>query len=182
MKTRMTAIILALTGIVIGGRLDAGDKKGVVVDLGGLKSLAPADWKAQKPASKFRVFQFALPGEDKEGELAIFYFDGGGGSLDANLKRWKDQMVAPKGKSIDDVSKLEKFKVGNVEVTALDMSGTFLDAPPGKKADAVRRENYRFIGIYFNHEKGPHFIRVVGPADVVEKHKKAFDGWVKNFK
>src|SRR5205814_2686797 len=110
----------------------------------------------------------------KDADLAIFYFEGGGGGLEANLQRWKDRLIPPKGKNIDDVTKIEKFKVGSAEVTYLDASGTYLDAPPGKaKGEAVRRENYRFLGIYFNHESGPHFITVTGPAATVEKHKMA---------
>jgi hypothetical protein len=174
---------VALVALVVAGPIGGGDKKGVVVDLGGLKSETPADWKTQKPASKFRLYQFTLPGAEKAAELAIFYFEGGGGSIDANLDRWKKRMIPPKGKSIDEVSKVEKFKVGAVEVTYLDVSGTYKDVPPTKpNADPVYRENYRFFGIYFNHDNGPHFITVAGPAATLEKQKKAFDGWLKNFK
>lgn len=181
--TRIALSLATLVASIMCATVSGGDKKGVVVDLGGLKSEAPADWKQQKPAFKLRVYQFALPGEEKNAELAIFYFDGGGGSVDANLKRWKDRMIAPKGKSIEDVSKVENFKVGEAEAWYLDVSGTYLERPPAQpNAQPVRRENYRFFGVYFNHEKGPHFITLTGPADTVERHKKAFERWLKNFK
>lgn len=169
-------------GLIVAGQLSAGDKKGTVVNLEGLKSETPADWKMEKPINKLRLYQFSLPGKEKDADLAVFYFPGGG-SVDANVKRWKDRFIAPKGKSIEDISKIEKFKVGDAEVTFLDISGTYIEQSPTKpNAEKVRREGYRFFGIYVDHKNGPHFITVTGPAETLESHKAAFDRWLKNFK
>ena len=159
-----------------------------VVTLDGLKSEAPASWKVQEPSNKFRAYQFALPkaaGDKDDGELVVFYFGaGGGGSPTDNLKRWKGMFEPPEGKSIDDVSKMEKFKVGNVEVTYLDVSGTFLyKFPPfDPNAKVQRKGNSRQLGVVFASENGPYFITLKGPAKTVEEHKKSFDGWLKAFK
>lgn len=165
-----------------------GDDKGVEVTLDNLKSRAPASWKAQKPSNKFRAYQFAVPmaeGDKKDAELVIFYFGpGSGGTVTDNIKRWKGQFQAPEGKDIDDVSKVEKKKVGKVDVTYLDISGTYLfKFPPfDPNAKTQKLSDYRRLGVYFDSENGPYFITLTGPAKTVAKHKRGFDGWLDGFK
>src|SRR5258708_7901826 len=103
---------------------------GDVVEIGGLKSKIPAGWKGQEPSNKMRMYQMSVPkveGDEDNAELVVFFFGtGGGGGTEDNIKRWKTQFIAPEGKSIDDVSKLEKYKVGKAaDVVCLDISGTY---------------------------------------------------------
>jgi len=174
--------VLCLT--FISSRVLAGGEE---VTLDGLKSRTPASWKAQKPSSKLRTYQFALPhadGDGKDAELVVFYFGpGSGGGVDENIKRWKGQFQPAEGKKIDDVSKVEKFKVGNVQVTYLDVQGTFLFKPPADpKAQGKPLPEYRRFGVIFASENGPYFITVTGPARTMAQHKKDFDNWLKAFK
>lgn len=161
--------------------------EGTEVTLDGLKSRTPGTWKMQKPTSKFRAYQFLLPraeGDSQDAELAIFFFDGGGGGVDENIKRWKSQFQPPQGKSIDEVSKVEKFKVGNVQVTYLDLHGTFLSRNPpfDPNAKVTPMPEYRRFGVIFASPNGPYFITVTGPAKTMAKHKTDFDNWLKAFK
>jgi hypothetical protein len=176
--------VLALAGLVYAG----GDG---VVTLDGLKSKVPASWKQEKvPAKsgKLRIAQFRLPkakDELDDAELAIFFFGtGSGGSTADNIKRWKEMFDAPKGKTIDESTKVEQLKVGKVPVTVVDVQGTYKEKfPPfAPNAKITRKENYRLIGVVFESENGPYFLRVTGPAATVEHHKKDFDSWLKNFK
>ncbi len=149
--------------------------------LGNLKSAAPASWKPQEPANKFRAYQFAVG----DAELVIFYFgEGGGGSAKDNIKRWQGQFLPPEGKSADEASQVEKFKVGPAELTYLDIRGTFLSKNPpfDPNAKTVRKDNYRRLGVYFACQGGPYFITLTGPAATIQANKQAFDGWLKNFK
>jgi hypothetical protein len=181
--------ILCLVAAVLAaaGSRSAGDDKGTVVTLDGLKSRTPAEWKMQVPSNKFRAYQFQVPrakGDKKDAELIIFFFDGSGGSAKENVKRWKDQFRAPEGKKIDDVSKLEEFKVGDVEITYLDTSGTYLyKFPPfAPNAKITPLPDYRGLNVYFGSKNGPYFIRMTGPAKTVNQNKKGFDDWIKAFK
>lgn len=164
------------------------EKKGSQVSIDGLSSRAPADWKEVETNKQFRYKEFQLPrqGDDKaDAELIIFYFgEGGGGGIADNLKRWKGMFQAPAGKSIEDVSKVEKLKIGNVEATYLDVQGTYLyKFPPfDPNAKITKKENFRRLGVVFASEKGPYFITVTGPAKTVESQKKSFDEWLKAFK
>jgi hypothetical protein len=174
----VSAVVVA--GMLVWGQGAGADDKGTVVTLGDLKSAAPAAWKSQPPANKFRANQFAVG----DAELVIFYFGGSGGSVDDNIKRWKAVFVPPEGKSIDDVSKLETFKVGKAELTYLDIQGTFLSKNPpfDPNAKTERKPDYRRLAVYFACEGGPYFIHLTGPAKTVEQNKKSFDDWLKNFK
>src|SRR5262249_60578428 len=112
--------------------------------------------------------QFALPhaeGDGRDAELVVFYYGtASGGGADENIKRWKGQFQPAEGKKIDDVSKVEKFKVGNVQVTDLDVQGTFLFKPPADpNAQAKPLPEYRRFGVIFASENGPYFITLTGP-------------------
>lgn len=187
MKYSLWFISLVVAGLLVSGTNGGGNSDGEVT-LDGLKSKVPASWKSQKPANKFRAYQFLVPkvdGDKKDAELVIFYFgEGSGGTVQDNLKRWKSQFQAPEGKSIDDVSKVTTMKVGKVEATYLDIYGTYLyKFPPfDPNAKVTRLPDYRRLGVYWASEKGPYFITLTGPAKTVAQNKKGFDGWLKNFK
>src|SRR5271170_4195424 len=111
----------ACNGSAANNRPDSeGGGNGTVVKLDGLSSTAPASWKAGSPTSEMRMYQFVLPkadGDPLDAELIVFFFGkGGGGGIDANVQRWKEKFLPPEGKKIDDVTKVDKFKVGTVGV------------------------------------------------------------------
>src|SRR5262245_12313636 len=157
---------------------------GVVVDLGGLKATAPAAWKEVPVASSMRVKQFSVPGKDGEAELAIFFFgQGQGGSVDANIDRWKKQFTPPEGKTLDQVSKVQKMKLPSTNATVLDVSGTYMfKARPMDPGPGEPRPNSRMLAVVLETPQGNYFIKLTGPAKTIEKNKKDFDGWLKAFK
>jgi len=188
---KRTAWLMAITcGVVVvvsGPVLRGGGAKGTVVEIDGLKSLTPANWVAEKPDNKLRVAQLRIPkvGDDtQDAELVIFHFEGQGGGVEANVKRWKDMFFPPRGKTIDDVSSVQQLKVGDVPVTTLDVQGTYKykKAPFVPDSKAELRPGYRMLAVHFGSKNGPYFIRLVGPAATVTQNQKGFDAWLKNFK
>jgi hypothetical protein len=188
MKTMISLMGVGLLAGGFCGPAGGGDNKGTEVTLDGLKSRVPAAWKMQEPSNKLRAYQFQVPkatGDKKDAELVIFYFgQGGGGTVADNIKRWKTQFQPPEGKSIDDVSKVEKLKVGRVEATYLDINGIYLyKFPPfDPNAKVTKLPDYRRLGVIFASENGPYFITLTGPAKTVEQNKQGFDSWLKGFK
>jgi hypothetical protein len=174
-------VTVGCLGFVAGAR--AADK-GEVVEIDGLKSAAPASWKKGQPTNQMQHAVFALPkaeGDKEDATLTVFFFGpGGGGGVDANVKRWQGMFKAPAGEN----SKTEKSKVGDVQVTTVDLNGTYLfkARPFDPNAKAEEKPDFRMIGVVFASKNGPYFMRLVGPAKTVEKHKKDFDEWLKNFK
>jgi hypothetical protein len=179
----------ALLGVALAwyglAPVSADDKKGTVVDLDGLKSTAPADWKEEEPSNRMRYAQFKLPpkeGDKEPAELVIF--KGLGGSSKQNIQRWKDQFVPPDGKTIDDVSKVAEFKVKGQDAFYLDVAGTYkFKFPPfDPNAKEQRKANYRMLAIHFEGPKEVYHIKLTGPAKTVEAAKKGFEEWFKAFK
>lgn len=165
-----------------------GDKekgKKVVVELDGLKSTTPGDWKEEAPANRMRFLQFRLPkkGDDKE-DAELIIFKGLGGGAKANVDRWKKQFVPPKDKQIDDVAKVEEIKIGDRPALKLDVYGTYLFNPQpfNPRSKPEEKPNYRMVAIYLDGSENPYQIKLTGPSKTVEAYKNGFDEWVKNFK
>jgi hypothetical protein len=181
MKYLMPLVVLA---VACAAR--AGDEpKGTVVELDKLKSQAPGDWKSEKPSNNLRSHQFKLPhvkGDPEDAELAIL--PDAKPPAEEAIKRWQDMFLPPEGEKIEDVSKIEKFMVGKVKVTYLDLHGTYikLPRPLAPKKDGKPLPGYRMLAVFFDGPGGAHTIRLIGPETTVEEHKAAFDKWLKNFK
>ncbi len=164
----------------------ADDKpKGTKVNFDGLTSTTPATWVEKTPSNKMRFVQFELPkvkGDKEDAELVIF--KGLGGSAAANISRWKDQFVAPKGKTSDDISKESEIKIGGKAATQVVIGGTFKynPAPFNPKSKNVLRTDYKMIAIHFEGPKEIYHIKLIGPTKTVDSYQKGFDAWIKGFK
>src|SRR5262249_42733440 len=118
-------LALALAGAVALAT-PAQEGGGTVVNLDGYKSKAPAEGKEEALKSKFlRILQFevASKGEKTKAEVAIF--EDAGGSVDANINRWKGLFDPPPGKGRDEMASVRKVKIGDREATVLEIEGTF---------------------------------------------------------
>ncbi|MBA4190184.1 MAG: hypothetical protein C0467_19540 [Planctomycetaceae bacterium] len=182
--------VAALTA-ALATATNAEDKKGTPVELAGLKSTAPGAWKEETPSNKMRMLQFKLPkaeGDAEDAELALFKSPGGG-TVQANLERQEKKFEIPAGKKAEDVIKTEKLKFGDKHEGAYqDIQGTLLKKfPPfDPNAKITKVTDYRQIYVIFEAKEGDgtvvYSMTLLGPTKTVEKHKKAFDEWVKNFK
>jgi hypothetical protein len=156
------------------------------VEIAGMKSKTPSSWKEEAASSTMRLTQFKLPkaeGDTEDAELIIFYFKGGSGSAEDNLKRQLAKFKPAEGKEKVDV-KVEKIKVGKIDAPYQDIAGTYLkkDRPFDPSAKAVEKSNYRQLYVVLLTDAGDFYPTLVGPAKTVEKHKKDFDEFLKNFK
>jgi hypothetical protein len=182
---RGCAIALSIGGLTLWAQNAPGQESrdGTLVKIAGFESRTPADWIREKPSNRLRSFQFRLPrakGDKEDAELGVL--PDLPGRPEENLERWKELFVPPDGKTVDDIARVEKFKVGKVAIVSLDIAGTYLqkDRPLGSKS--VPKPHYRMISIIFDTPDGAALIRVVGPEATMAKHKGAFDAWVKAFK
>lgn len=130
----------------------------------------PADWKAEKPASSMRLAQASIPGKAGAGQLAIFYFGPGqGGTVDANIKRWENEVKPAAGAT----PKIESFAVGSLKVTWVDAKGTLMPSQMGMGPSSPQ-SGYRLFGAVVEGPGGPWFLKVIGPSATLEAQQKAW--------
>lgn len=177
MKTLWLAVIcLTITAAARGADAEA-------VDVSGLKSAVPAAWKKGTPGPlQLAVFTLPKADGDKDDVKVLVFYNGeqGMGTEDQNIKRYRNMFKAPAG----DNAKIEKTKIGDQNVTHIDVQGTYLfkARPFDPNAQVEEKPDYRMIAVIADGKKGPFYVRFIGPAKSVEKNKKDFDEWLKNFK
>jgi len=134
----------------------------------------PTNWKAQKPTSRLRLGQFDIPAakDDKEAaELAIYSFGGGGGGINANIKRWVGQFES-EGRSV----KVTEGKSPQGPYVVVDLKGTYRKptGPPFQQK-TVPTPGSRMLAIILTVEKKANFfLKLTGPEKTVTATEAAF--------
>ena len=151
---------------------------------GGLKYRAPEGWAAEQPTSSMRAAQFRLPRAEGDGEdasLVVFYFQGGGGSVQDNLDRWASQMQQSDGSSSKDKSKTSTLKVNGMNVTLMDVSGTYTAEMTPGAGDRQNKSGYRMRAAVIETPRGPYFVKLTGPEKTITRWDQSFDSFINSF-
>jgi hypothetical protein len=128
----------------------------------------PAGWKSVPPVSNMRLAQATVDGPGGQAELAVFYFgQGQGGTAEANIQRWKDQMTG--GVKPDRGA----FLANGLKVTWIDLGGTMKPSAMGM-APANEQPNYRLLGAVVEGPGGPWFFKATGPDSTLGPQRDAF--------
>ena len=130
----------------------------------------PAEWIAEESTSPMRLAQFTLPkveGDAEDGELVVYYFGGEGGTVQANLERWTNQMLQPDGRPSADVATTTSFEIGYMPVTVLDVPGIFsAEVRPGSGM-RYHKPGFRLKAAVVETPAGPYFFKLTGPDQTV---------------
>ena len=144
---------------------------------GRLRWTAPPEWVEEKPASSMRKAQYRLPraaGDAEDAELAVFFFEGSGGSVQANIERWIGQFRKADGTPAGDIARTTHKQSRGIPVTIVDVSGTYLAggmAMPGSKPE---KPDFRMLAAVAEASSGPWFFKLAGPAKTVARWEPAF--------
>ncbi len=142
---------------------------------------APADWIAAEPSSPMRIAQFQLPGVDEDpedAECVVFYFGGAGGTVEANLDRWTNQILQPDDSPSVDVATTTSFEVSGMPVTVLDVPGIFAaEVHPGSKMRYYKRD-FRLKAAVVETPEGPYFFKLTGPSRTVRRWEADFNALI----
>lgn len=152
------------TGLVQGGNDAKLDDAGGEVRIDGLTLTAPKGWGRKTPQSTFIQAEFVLAraeGENQDGRLTL---STAGGSVQANIDRWKDQFGGKPEKAHE-----EKIDVNGIAATLVDFSGDYNDQK-GPFAPGVKRSDFRMIGAIIPVGEQLHFVKAVGPKKTIESH------------
>ncbi len=146
------------------------------IDAGGLTFEVPASWKSSKPRSAMRLAQLTVDpvkGDAEPAELVVFAFPGGGGTVEANLKRWQDGFQDENGKSPKIETKVVKGK--NVEVTRAETAGRYVAAVFPGSPEVNNKPNFRLLGGIVQADGTGYYLKMVGPDKTVTAARAGFD-------
>jgi hypothetical protein len=150
-----------------------------------LKFDEPKGWTSKPPASRMRLAEFTLPraeGDAEDAALAIFYFGGGGGSVEANLDRWISQMSQPDGRASKAVAKSSKLDANGLAITLVDVPGTYVaETSPGSN-ERLNKPGFRLRAAVVEGKGGPYFVKLTGPAKTVAKWDASFLAFLKGLR
>jgi hypothetical protein len=123
-----------------------------------------------------RVATYSVPaaeGDAEGGECAVFYFGTGqGGDVNSNIERW--------GSQFESAAKAVKttMQVSGMNVTRVQISGTYL-APAGPMMESQgKKENYRLLGAIVEAPEGMVFFKFTGPAKTIAAADTEFDALI----
>ncbi|HSF14537.1 MAG TPA: hypothetical protein VLK65_03185 [Vicinamibacteria bacterium] len=137
---------------------------------------APKEWTPSPSTSSMRLAQWKM---GTSSEVVIFYFGPGqGGGVEANLERWYGQFVQPDGSATREHAQVRKMKVGNLDVTRADVSGTYVAPVRPGASDRHDEKDYRMIAAVVEGPSGPWFIRLLGPQAEVSAAEASFDAFL----
>lgn len=138
-------------------------------------------WTSQTPTSSMRAAQYVLPkadGDPEDATLIVYYFNGQGGSVEANFDRWISQFQQPDGKDSKSAAQKSHRTIAEVEIHLLDISGTYVAETAPGSGQRVNKPNFSSRNAIMLSSPGPYFIRLVGPQKTVERYTKDFDAFL----
>lgn len=128
---------------------------------------------ARAPSSEARAAEYIVR-DHPEAQLAVFHFGRGeGGSVDDNVHRWVEQFRQPDGRPSSEVAQITHRDASGLPVTLVDVSGHYGGmGASGASADA---SDQRMLGAIVEGPEGLVFFKLIGPAEVVEAGRDAFE-------
>lgn len=142
----------------------------VVASFAGLTAPKPATWQYRAPAatSTMRVAEYIVPGvEGSDQAQIIVYHFAGGGSVEANIDRWKTQFRTADGTAV--VAKTEQLEADGMKVTVAELSGDYR----GMGKSEFAPDQILLAGM-IETDGNPVFVQLVGPSKTVQASRAAF--------
>jgi hypothetical protein len=148
---------------------------------GSLAYTAPAGWQPRPSASTMRIAEFIIPraqGDAEDGELIVYYFGTGAGTIDANIDRWIGQIQQPDGSTTNDKAKRATHTVNGLRLTTVDAEGTYVaEVRPGS-TERYNKPGFRLRAAVVETPRGPYYLKMTGPAKTIGAADTAFTAFV----
>lgn len=141
----------------------------------GLRWTAPAGWKSEG-SRPMRAATYIVDGA----ECGVYFFGAGmGGTVQANLDRWKAQVLAPNGKPAE--ARIGKRTIHGLAVTTIDTSGDYTGMGGPMAAAKTVQPGYRLLGAIVEGPGGNLFIKFAGPAKTIAQNQQKFEQMLASF-
>jgi hypothetical protein len=148
----------------------------------GLRWTAPAGW-VSKGSTQMRAATYLVPpvAPDKEkSECAVYFFgQGQGGTIDANLNRWKGQFQS--SMEHPAAANVRHRVVHGLAVTTIDTSGQYSGMGGPTATPVSPMANYRLLGAIVEGPQGNVFVKFTGPAKTMAASTARFEALINSF-
>lgn len=147
----------------------------------GVAYYVPQAWTLDQPSNTMRLAQLQLPaGEGSELEPGVLVISGGiGGSVYDNLNRWLAQM--PGTLFTPQVQVIDFGERDPLLITQVIMYGTLRGGTPGGPSEDLQDTGF-FGAIVEGGPEGTVFVKATGPREVMERHRKIWDYFVRTLR
>jgi hypothetical protein len=131
---------------------------------------APAAWRTSPNPNALRIATYRVSADD--GDPTEVTVARAGGSIEANVQRWVAQFDHP------GAEKRSERTVGDVSVTTVEVSGTYLGNGMLPADRAVKQDARTLVGAIAAPGGTPYFFKMVGPSARVRAARPAFDAMI----
>jgi hypothetical protein len=170
MTTRSCVTTLMLALVVVPCTIALADSAA------GIRWTAPAQWKAEA-ARPMRAATYSITpaaGDRGVAECVVNYFGPGqGGTIDANVERWKGQILGGDGKPAP--AKVSSRIVRGIRITIVDASGSYTGMGGPMAGGAKPVAGYRLVGAIAEGRGGNVFFKLTGPEKTIAAEQSRFE-------
>jgi hypothetical protein len=136
---------------------------------------APSAWQSMPNPNAMRKATYKIPRAAGDAEDAELTVSAAAGGVDANVKRWAGQFG-------DATPKTEKKQVNGLDVTVVEIRGTFAGGGPMMGAPQTSKEKQMLLGAVVDAGDRQHFFKLTGPEKTVTAARSDFDKLVASFR
>jgi hypothetical protein len=144
---------------------------------GGIAWTVPTGWEPG-PEHQMRIATYrihAIAGDPEDAECAVYFFGTGqGGTVEANLDRWKSQFTGPNGQA-PVPAEITKKVIGGLTTSTLAVSGTYSGAGGMTGQASASKPNYRMRAAIIEAPQGLVFFKLTGPLNTVAAAENDFN-------
>ena len=140
----------------------------------------PATWTFRKPTSNMRLAEY-VAGNAGGAEVVVYFFGPAqGGTVDANLARWKSQFSNPSGAPVEE--KISHEKSGTFPLTIAEYHGTYARGVGAGSTAAQALPDHVLMAVVAETPKGTLFFQLFGPKAAVAAQRAAYLEFVRSLK
>jgi hypothetical protein len=148
----------------------------------GLQWTAPPGWKSEAPRP-MRAATYTVPpaaGDRDPAECGVYFFGAGqGGSVDANIERWKSQFTDPNGRTTP--ARVATRQIHGLKVTTIDTSGEYSGMGGPMAASQQTLPGYRLLGAVVEGPGGNIFVKFTGPIRTIGANQQKYEQLLNSF-
>ena len=119
-------------------------------------------WTMLEDETPTNFASFSIPGTGGMATMTAHWFGGGGGNVDANLRRWAGQFDVEDGDSILQ-SNITILGTTGSKITRMQLVGRYNGESKAKGHEQSTRDDWAIDAAVMETRWGPIFIKTVGP-------------------